>query len=100
MKVKRVAVFDANVTHNLTKMADEAGVYDCCWRPEERGYGKASQLIDPLRKGIADMKARPEHFKQFNASNGWGLYKHFLPWLERLLRACEDDPDADIWTSR
>jgi hypothetical protein len=30
-------VFDANITHNLNKMADAAGIYEACWRPEEIG---------------------------------------------------------------
>ena len=41
-------VYSANITHNLTKMADEAGIYECLWRPEEIGITKAGQLIEPL----------------------------------------------------
>jgi hypothetical protein len=33
-------VFDANVTHNLGAMAEEAGIYTACWRPNE--------LMDPM----------------------------------------------------
>ena len=92
--------FSQNITHNLTEMADEAGIYGIVWRPEENGITTAQQLIEPLRKAIADMKADPERFKKHNASNGWGLYKHFLPWLEKYLQACEEMPDATIEVSR
>ena len=93
-------VFDANITHNLNKMADEAGIYEACWRPEEIGATKASDIIPILEKGFEDMKARPEHFKQFDSENGWGLYIHFLPWVEKYLEACKTYPEAEISVSR
>ena len=92
--------FSANITHNLGKMAEEAGVYKACWRPEEVGITKAAQLIEPLRNGIAQMKADPARFEKHNAPNGWGLYEHFVPWLERYLAACEEHPDAEVNVSR
>ena len=98
--VRRTCVHEANITHNLGKMAEEAGIYACLWRAPENGFTQAGQLIEPLTNGIAKMKADPAHFEQFNAENGWGLYKHFLPWLEELLAACIENPDAEISTSR
>jgi hypothetical protein len=92
--------FSQNITHNLNKMADEAGIYGVVWCPEENGITTARQLIEPLRKAIADMKADPERFKKHNASNGWGLYENFLPWLEKYLQACEEMPDAAVSVSR
>ena len=93
-------VFEANITHNLNTMAGEAGIYACLWRPEEVGIQKASQLIDPLEKGLELMKANPSRFQAFDASNGWGKYKDFVPWLERLLAACKEFPDAKVRSSR
>lgn len=93
-------VFDANITHNLNKMADAAGIYEACWRPEEIGATKASDIIPILEKGFEDMKARPEHFKKFDSDNGWGTYKDFLPWIESYLNACREYPDAIIEVSR
>jgi hypothetical protein len=92
--------FDANITHNLNKMAQEAGIYQHVWRPEELGITQAKDLIEPLRAAIADMQARPKHYEQFNASNGWGLYRNFVPWLKRYLAACEEYPEATIYVSR
>jgi len=92
--------FNANITHNLNVMAEAAGIYKACWRPEEIGVTKARQLIPLLREGIAKMKANRAHFETFNASNGWGLYEHFVPWLEKYLIACEDHPAADVSVSR
>lgn len=93
-------LYHANITHNLGKMADAAGIYKACWRPEEIGVTKASQLIPLLRDGLAKLKADPEHFSQFNSSNGWGIYEHFVPWVERYLAACEEHPEAEVSVSR
>lgn len=60
----------------------------------------AEQLIEPLEKAIADMKARPEYYEQFNSPNGWGTYKDFVPWLEKYLAACKEYPDAVVEVSR
>jgi hypothetical protein len=46
------------------------------------------------------MKADPPRFEKHNAPNGWGLYEHFLPWLETYLAACEKMPDAKVSASR
>jgi hypothetical protein len=93
-------IFKANITHNLGRMAGEAGIYKVCWRPDEIGILKAAQLIDPLKNGIAMMKADPTRFQKLNAQNGWGLYENFVPWLERYLAACEENPEAEVWVSR
>lgn len=120
--------FTANITHNLCRMADAAGIYLACWRPHEmlqpelaailrdaeesKGYHHedtvrirteiesapvyARDLIDPLRDGLARLRSNRTHFETFNAPNGWGLYEHFVPWVERYLAACEENPDAVV----
>ena len=98
--VRRTEVFEANITHNLGEMADKAGIYYACWRPEEIGAKFAGDIIQLLEMGLADMRARPEYFKQFNSPNGWGLYENFVPWVERYLEACKENPDAEISVSR
>jgi len=93
-------VFQANITHNLTAMANEAGIYDIIWYPEANGIDTAGQLIEPLRVAIDMMKADPERFKKHDAANGWGLYEHFVPWLEEYWKACTLWPHAKIKVSR
>lgn len=93
-------VFSANITHNLGKMAGEAGIYYSLWRPEEIGKSQASEIIELLEKGLADLKARPEYFEQFNSSNGWGTYEHFVPFVEKYLNACKEYPYATIEVNR
>lgn len=92
--------YDANITHNLGRMAREAGIYEPLWRPDEVGITHARQLIEPLRAGLVRLKANPEHYKQFNPPNGWGSYDRFVPWIEEYLAACESCPDATVSVSR
>ncbi len=93
-------VFDTNITHNLNKMADEAGIYYALWRPEEKGWKEGKDIIEVLEKGLKELKNRPEHYKKFDAENGWGTYEHFVPFVEEVLKACKEYPDAEIEVSR
>lgn len=113
-------VYWANITHNLTEMADKARIYEAIWRPHrlKKGYNipendykaesefednqktNASEIIEILEKGLQDLKARPEYFKKFNSPNGWGTYKHFVHFVQKYLEACKEYPDAIIKVSR
>jgi len=112
-------VYDANITHNLGVMAEKAGIYEACWKPyrlhpdyvEPNDHIKedefeiahpmfAKDIVAKLEIGYEDMKKRPDYYKKFDSSNGWGLYVHFLPWVERYLEACKTYPDAEISVSR
>ena len=90
----------ANITHNLRKMAEAAGIYACLWRPEENGIVKAQQIIEPLAEGLSKISADEAKFEAFNAPNGWGKLKDFLPWCEKYLQACRENPDAFVRVSR
>ena len=93
-------VFEANITHNLNVMAGKAGIYEACWCPEEIGANKAKDIIGILKKGLQDMKRRPEYYAQFDSSNGWGTYSDFIPWIESYLNACKEHPEAKLNVSR
>lgn len=93
-------VYSANITHNLGKMADQAGIYYALWRPEEKGWIYAKDIITALEVGLADLKDRPEYYEQFNAENGWGTYKHFVPFVSEYLEACKEHPEAKIEVDR
>lgn len=98
--IRPTTVFDANITHNLNRMADAAGIYKYLWRPDELGISKAKDLIEPLAAGLELMRADKARFEEFNANNGWGTYEQFLPWIEKYLAACQENPDADVSVSR
>lgn len=94
------SVHEFNITHNLNKMASEAGLYQAMWRPEELGATKASDLIEPLRAGVAKLAGDPVCFKQFNPENGWGKYEGLLEVAVEYLEACQRFPDATVRASR
>lgn len=94
--VKPVEVFSANITHNLNKMAEAAGIYKHLWWPEELGITKAGELIAPLKLGYTAMKLNPDFYRKYEPENKWGTYDNFIPWLEKYIEACEQNPEATV----
>ena len=93
-------VYSANITHNLNTMAENAGIYEALWRPEEISITKALQLIAPLSAGLTLLKVDPARFKTFNPENGWGNYEGLVEFVANYLAACEQYPSADVSVSR
>jgi hypothetical protein len=109
-------LYSANITHNLGKMAGEAGLYEALWRPhrlkegyniaegdhdaeyefEEENLVRAYEIIPIIEKGLEDMLARPKHYETFNSPNGWGMYKHFIPFIEQYLEALKEYPESFV----
>lgn len=118
--IREKKIFHSNITHDLNVMAKEAGIYEALWRPYQldsyydldendyKGQGKfeqscivkAHQIIPLIEKGLTDLKARPDYFKQFSAENGWGTYEQFIPWIEEYLKALKENPDAFVEVDR
>jgi len=86
--------YSANITHNLEPMARAAGIYAALWRGED--VETAADLAIVLHEGLTILRADPERFKRYDAPNGWGTYRDFVPWLEGLLQACDEHPDAQV----
>lgn len=93
-------VYEANITHNLNKMAEKAGIYEHLWRPDELGLKRASELVDPLTQGLERLRANPEQFKAFNPPNGWGTYEGLVKFVEEYLLACKKFPAAEVIVCR
>jgi hypothetical protein len=94
--LKKEVVFEANITSNLNKMAAACGIYYACWDPTMINCKKAMHISPMLSQAIILLKAFPEFYRQFNASNNWGTYDDFLPWVIRYSNACLLNPDAKI----
>lgn len=112
-------LYRGNITHNLAKMAEKAGVYNALWRPyrlvdgydtlngdydsemkfEESVNICANDLIDIIEKGLIDLKNRPDYYKQFNSPNGWGIYENFVSFIEKYLLALKEFPESivSVW---
>ena len=93
-------VYHANITHNLTTMAEAAGLYTPLWRPEEIGVTRAAQLIPLLRDGLCLLLAEPQRFEAYNPRNGWGTYRQLCIFVRDYLAACEQYPGARVVVSR
>jgi len=99
-------VYDANITHNLGKMAAAVAVegnlrlYDVLWRPDEHGLTHARDLIVPLRDGLAELQSDPDSYREYNPANGWGDYDGLVRFVVGYLTAVERWPDAEVEVSR
>jgi len=112
-------IYSSNITHNLGKMADEAGIYEALWRPyqlkpdyrEFEDYNEESEfennsitycheIIPIIEKGLEKLKSDPEFYKTFNSPNGWGMYEHFVPFVEKYLEALKENPNLIVRTDR
>lgn len=93
-------VWDTNITHNLTEMADAANLYKVMWRPQEIGVSKASEAIPFLLDGIEKLINNRESLEELNPSNGWGSYEGLLNCTTEYLYVCKKHPSARIEVSR
>jgi len=91
------SVYNGNYTHNVTPMWGKAGVYDALYNSEGK---KAWEIIETLKKGYGNMLENPGEYKAMDPSNGWGSYKTALVFLEEVITACEDNPNAIVGISK
>jgi hypothetical protein len=120
LEEKEECMYESNITHNLGNMASEAGLYEALWRPhrlkegynipeddhdaeyefEEANPTFAYQIIDVVEKGLEELKSNPEHYETFNSPNGWGMYKNFVPFVEKYLDALKQYSECRVIVSR
>ena len=93
-------VFESSITHNLTEMAEAAGLYLPLWRPEELGVKSAGDLIPYLVKGIRIMKKNKEGLLKYSPKNNWGSFDDLLDVASTYLTACRQFPRAEIYVDR
>lgn len=85
-------LYEDNITHNLTGMWDEAGIYDCIYKKENETAGS---ILPTLKQGFAAMQSNPSKYRALEINN-WGTYEDAMTFLENLIQACEDYPKAII----
>lgn len=93
-------VYESNITHNLNTMARKAYLYKYLWRSGENNIKIAKDLILPLEKGLALLKSNRKYFEKFNSDNGWGNYDNLLEFIEKLLVACKNFENAEVYSCR
>jgi len=107
MVTKPVEIYDANITHNLGKMATEVKLsngmtlYQVLWRPDEQeGLKFAKDISELLDEGWNILLSDPDHFRQFSPENHWGSYEGLCDFVYNYRNACWDNPDAELRVSR
>ena len=93
-----IEVFDANITHNLNEMAKQVGIYEALWHHTRINAVYAKDIIGKLDSGYNQLVADPAKYKKFDSPNGWGKYDNFVPFVKKVLDACEKYPNAKIKT--
>ena len=89
-------LYDANITHNLARMAGVAALYTVLWRPDNYSLSTARDLEPYLAAGVLKLKANQELCLQYSPKNGWGTYEDLLKFVESYLAACKEYPDAIV----
>jgi len=90
-------VFNSGITHNLTEMAEAAGLYLPLWRPNELGAQKAGDLIDPIANGLETMHKNKKELLNYSPENNWGSFDDLLEVASDYLAACRLFPLANIY---
>jgi hypothetical protein len=85
--------FSVNITHNLAKMAREAGLYKSMWSSHDKF---ASDIIVELTAGVCNLACDRDKFIKFNPENGWGTYEELLVVATEFLAACKRMPKGTI----
>ena len=93
-------VYEANLTHNLTKMASAADLYKSLWLCDEYGIAIAEDLIEHLEHGLSNLIKNKDRMEDLNPSNGWGSYEGLIKVTCSYLSACYKYPKAKIELSR
>jgi hypothetical protein len=113
-------VYEDNLTHNLTKMSSECELYEPLWKPHRtiKGYNIreedhelewefedqvtmcAKDIIHLVETGLKELESKPEEYKKYNPSSGWGSYDGLVTFTKEYLKALKTYPESIIKTSR
>jgi len=93
-------VYWSNITSNLHRMAQEAGIGDYLWDPKKAGVTHARDLIDPLIVGLYKLENDPERYQKFNSPNRRGSHDNLVKFVTNYLAACQKYPEAVVRVSR
>lgn len=89
-------VFEYNITHNLSVMAQKCGLYVPLWRPDSAQWSRAKDILMPMIQGLAKLQDNPEFYKTFEPSNKWGRYEDLEKCAIEYIAACQRYPNAVI----
>ncbi len=97
--------YDVSITHGTLEKDLGNYTYNCSGMFAAGAGGntlcslngmKCSDAAPVIRKAVEWMRTNPEECIKQNPGNGWGSFATFLPWVESILTACEENPDATL----
>lgn len=91
----RLSAESHNYTSNMAAAWDDAG----CPLRDADGQPVA-EWLPKIRAAIADIEARPDHYKTYEPSNGWGHVDTMLNFLKRVEADWAQHPFATVYVSR
>lgn len=92
-------VFEGNITHNLSKMAHAIGVWECIWYPTSITFPDqptAKDIINKVAEGLSELIINERSYMQYNISKRNGDTSMLIEFLEGVLKACIEYPDAVV----
>lgn len=92
-ETRPITVFDANMTHNVSRMWRKAGIYDALYKSQGRIAG---DVVRELRVGLQKMLDNREEYEKLNPENGWGSYASAINFLRDVIIGCEDNPKGTV----
>lgn len=93
----RTTVFDGNITHNLVPMWEEAGCYEALYDSSGK---KARSILPKLKRALKAIQADPDKYKVLEPANGWGTYESAINFLEKVIEACKNNPNGELYISK
>lgn len=90
-------VFERNITHNVVRMWDKAGVYDALYMSDGKRCG---DYLPALEGGVDSFHRYFAEYEDLNPANGWGSAQAALEFLVALLVAVREHPDGYFRVSK
>ena len=78
---------DANITWNVRKIIELSTGLP--WLNEENN-GYCVDIMPAIQKGLNELRAHPEKYKQYEAENGWGTVSGTARFFAQILKDWEE----------
>jgi hypothetical protein len=94
-------LWENNITHNLTRLADAVDLYIVMWCADELGITTAKEALPILTRGLNSLvQMHPDFYNHLEPENGWGTYGGLVKFVVDYIQACVKYPDAIIEISK
>lgn len=97
LSINEEIVFDKNITHNLSVMAQKSDLYKPLWTPIDLGCVFAKDVKPFLIDGLSKLLSKTEEEnRKYEPSNGWGTYENLVQFVVEYINHCSFYPDSII----